>query len=510
MPTNEYFDNSLFSALEAGTRARGEAVDGKLDGATAGFDKLPTEAQLKRGTINYAGASTGSGGAYIVTLPYTPSGYVDGLDIFFKANHASPGASTANVNSLGVKSLRRNDGTALIADDMIANKTYHYKYNLTSGYLELQQIVGAAAYAAATAADAIATAADAVSTAADVVTTAANVALTNADVVTTAANVVATNGNIGKLATSNWTEQTNPEDNAFVAAAGGGTDPLTPIYVGISSDGTNRAVSSTDGQTWSAVAAAEANTWADVVYKGPTPPLFVAVSTDGTNRVMTSATGDSWVAVAAAAANQWTAVGWSPDLTQLCAVSASGVGNRVMTSTTGASWDSQTSAADSGWIDITWGAGNLQKWISVAATGTFRVMTSADGESWATAVAAEANAWQGVAYSPTLDLAVAVSTTGTNRVMKSTDAETWNAVSSVVMNANGWSAIEWIDELAIFVAVGGSGAIATSVDGDNWLLRPTPNTRDYKAIGWAADIGAVVVFDDTGTGDRILTSLFYA
>lgn len=121
------------------TRALSESVN-NLDAAiVVAFDKLPTEANLKRGTVNYI-ADTGTANAYLVALPHTPSGYVDGLLIVFKAVNANTGASTVNVSSLGVKSLRRQNGDALVAGDLVANKIYAFRYNSTSGYFELQSI----------------------------------------------------------------------------------------------------------------------------------------------------------------------------------------------------------------------------------------------------------------------------------------------------------------------------------------------------------------------------------
>ena len=140
MTTNEYFDNADQTAFVKGTNAKAEDVDNKFDAITTGLDKLPTEAQLKRGTINYAGSSTGSANAYIVTLPYVPSGYVDGLEITFKANHTNTDTATIDVNSLGVKSIRDQQGTALSAGDLLSGKTYTVVYNSTSGYCEVRNL----------------------------------------------------------------------------------------------------------------------------------------------------------------------------------------------------------------------------------------------------------------------------------------------------------------------------------------------------------------------------------
>ncbi|MDZ7744324.1 MAG: hypothetical protein U5K77_00980 [Candidatus Saccharibacteria bacterium] len=50
-------------------------------------------------------------------------------------------------------------------------------------------------------------------------------------------------------------------------------------------------MTSSDGETWTAHAAAEADSWRSVTYGNGT---FVAVADDGTNRVMTSSDGETW------------------------------------------------------------------------------------------------------------------------------------------------------------------------------------------------------------------------
>jgi hypothetical protein len=140
MSSNDYFDNADQTPFAAGSLARSAEVDAKFAAVTTGLDRLPTEVELKRGTISYAGSTTGSANAYIATLPYVPSGFVDGLYFEFKANHTNDGAATVNLNSLGVKSLRRQDGTALVSGDVVSGNTYSARYNTTSGYFELTHL----------------------------------------------------------------------------------------------------------------------------------------------------------------------------------------------------------------------------------------------------------------------------------------------------------------------------------------------------------------------------------
>ena len=120
---------------------------------------------------------------------------------------------------------------------------------------------------------------------------------------------------------------------------------------------------------WSAVAAAEQNSWQSVAYGNG---VWIAVAGDGTNYVMRSTNnGVTWSAVAAAEQNLWRSVAY---------------GNGV--------------------------------WIAVALFGTNRVMRSTnDGVTWSAIAAAEANDWRSVDYGNGVWVTVAPS--GTNRVMRS-------------------------------------------------------------------------------------------
>jgi hypothetical protein len=134
---SDYFDASS-SRISDGLTARAADVNTLRDQIGAGFDKLPSEDDLKKGTTNYA-VDTGAADAYVVTLDYPPAAYTDGMLLVFKAAHANTGASTVNVNALGVKALKRQNGNALVADDIVADKIFSFRYNSTSGYFELQE-----------------------------------------------------------------------------------------------------------------------------------------------------------------------------------------------------------------------------------------------------------------------------------------------------------------------------------------------------------------------------------
>ena len=108
-----------------------------LDAAVAAaFSLLPTETNLTRGTVSYA-VDTGVANAYVVALPHTPSGLVDGLTVRFRALNSNTGASTINPSSLGVVSIRDLAGAALAAGDITVGVPLEAVYSTSTGFFHL-------------------------------------------------------------------------------------------------------------------------------------------------------------------------------------------------------------------------------------------------------------------------------------------------------------------------------------------------------------------------------------
>ena len=141
--------------IAAVTKALSSDINAIDAAVVVAFDKLPTEEQLKRGTTGYA-VDTGLVNAYVIALPYVPSGYVDGLRIAFRPLATNTLASTVNVNGLGVKSVRRSDGTALSAGDITVGTPVEARYSTATGFFHM--IANSSADAAASAASAAASA----------------------------------------------------------------------------------------------------------------------------------------------------------------------------------------------------------------------------------------------------------------------------------------------------------------------------------------------------------------
>ena len=210
-----------------------------------------------------------------------------------------------------------------------------------------------------------------------------------------------------------------------------------------------------DGTSWTAVEAAEANSWLSVAYGNG---VWVAVSYDGTNKVMRSTDdGATWTAIASAEANEWRSVAYGNGV--WVAVARTGT-NRVMRSTDdGENWTAHAATEANAWRSVAYGNG---VWVAVASGGTNRVMRSTDdGENWTAHAATEANNWFSVAYGN--GVWVAVSYDGTNQIMRSTDdGATWTAVAAT--EANGWYSVAYGNGVWVAVAYTGTNRVMRSVD----------------------------------------------
>jgi len=124
-----------------------------LDAATAAaFALLPDETLLDQGRVTYA-VDTGAANAYLVALPNTLAAYTDGAHVIMRPSATNTGASTVNVDSLGVKSIKTNTGAALSAGDITVGVPCSMRYSTATGYFHLDAgAISSAAEAAASAA----------------------------------------------------------------------------------------------------------------------------------------------------------------------------------------------------------------------------------------------------------------------------------------------------------------------------------------------------------------------
>lgn len=97
------------------------------------FPTLPSvPSAVLNGSWVYAGQDTGAANAYLITFAPgqpIPAAYVAGMGVKFKALVTNTGASTINVNGLGVIAIKRANGSALAAADITSGGIVELTYD---------------------------------------------------------------------------------------------------------------------------------------------------------------------------------------------------------------------------------------------------------------------------------------------------------------------------------------------------------------------------------------------
>lgn len=268
-------------------------------------------------------------------------------------------------------------------------------------------------------------------------------------------------------------------------------------FCAVSSTGTYRSMTSSDGRIWTLTTQISvANEWFSVCWS-PELSLFCAVSRTGAvNRAMTSPDGITWT-TQVTDNSAWTSVCWSPELGLFCAVAQTG---QVMTSPNGTNWTNRTPAVSSGWGGNCWSP-ELHLFCAVAGSGAGnRIMLSSNGIDWVSRAAPSAIAWDSVCWSPELNLFCSTAASGVgNRVMTSSDGLTWTTRTSA--EDHSWFSVNWSAELRVFLATSGTTttrAAMTSEDGINWISRTTPSLTIYSSC-WSPDLGMFCMVPGSGT-----------
>jgi hypothetical protein len=143
----------------------------------------------------------------------------------------------------------------------------------------------------------------------------------------------------------------------------------------------------------------------------------------------------------------------------------------------------------SNWFAITGVQNGLTAIIWVSELGKFITVGpglqagySTNGTSFTSATPSESAEWQGLAWSPSLGIAVAVARTGTKRVMYTSDGATWSNTSVTGAGSYNWTAVTWSIPLSKFFAVGEAGRVMSSSDGLTWTAYTGSLSRNLRAI----------------------------
>ena len=290
------------SAVVALTLAKDTDINDLADATEAAFALIPDEDQLARGTTNYVTAA-GAGNAYTVSMPTTLGAYVDGYELVMKANHTNTGAATIDIDGLGAKSLRRQNGEALAAGDIQADKIVPFRYNATSGYFEMQMITTGNMADVATVAGISANVTTVAGDSADIGTIATD--LNGANTIGTVSGIAA---DVSTVAGISADVSTVAGISANVTTVAGDTVNIGTVAANLTGANTIGTVAAIDGDV-TTVAGISANV------------TTVAGDTANIGTIATDLNGaDTIGAVAGIAANVTTVAGISADVTAVAAI----------------------------------------------------------------------------------------------------------------------------------------------------------------------------------------------
>lgn len=127
--SNDYFNHT--STITRLSPAQSAAVNALFAAIAAGFDKLPEKAALERAMLNYV-EDTGSADALECAMDPTLTSYDEGLKVRVKVAATNTGAATLDIDSLGVTSIKRIDGTDPEETDLTAGDIHEFVYDGTN------------------------------------------------------------------------------------------------------------------------------------------------------------------------------------------------------------------------------------------------------------------------------------------------------------------------------------------------------------------------------------------
>ena len=140
--TNPYYE--FTPEFTPGTKARAEDVNRQYQALQTAFDLLPGDSDaLVTGTATFA-PETGSGNAYVVTMPDTRTVNTDGDHIVFYATHTNTGAATLAVDAIGAVNFVNWDGDPFTGGEIISGRLYSVRYDATGTRFVLEATLDAA------------------------------------------------------------------------------------------------------------------------------------------------------------------------------------------------------------------------------------------------------------------------------------------------------------------------------------------------------------------------------
>jgi hypothetical protein len=128
--TNPYYE--FTPEFIPGTKARSDEVNLQYQAIQNAFDLLPGDADALTTDTAIFAPESGSGNAYVVTMPDTRTSNQDGDGVRFFATHTNTGAATLDVDGIGPVAFTNWDGDAFVGGEVISGRLYEVRYDATN------------------------------------------------------------------------------------------------------------------------------------------------------------------------------------------------------------------------------------------------------------------------------------------------------------------------------------------------------------------------------------------
>jgi hypothetical protein len=267
----------------------------------------------------------------------------------------------------------------------------------------------------------------------------------------------------------------SPQQNSWTSITYGNN-----TFVAVSSDGTNRAMYSSDGITWKLGVTVRNTTWLSVTYGNG---IFVAVGSTGTHRVMVSNNnGVNWSEYVLPLQNTWSSIAYGNGL--FVAISSqSGESNRSIYSVNGINWNI------SGLPIGTWNFISFSNNIFIVTGASGEIVTSSDGINWYQQTSQSITS----AVSSIFGNGYYVILSG-NKITYSKDYLNWTSNS---ITSKEYTFITYGEGLFICLAKNNNQGILISNNLINWSELNVPESSNWNSIAYGD--GLFVAVSSSGT-----------
>lgn len=108
-------------------------ITGVTDGT--GANDAATVGQIQEKSMAYL-VTTGSANAYVAAPSPAFTAYAAGQELDIEANFTNTGSATINVSTLGAKTIKDNNGSALVGGEIVSGQIYTLQYDGTDFFIK--------------------------------------------------------------------------------------------------------------------------------------------------------------------------------------------------------------------------------------------------------------------------------------------------------------------------------------------------------------------------------------